>query len=113
MPAFSSQQATAPAWLVQGDETRAAVISDPDVFRSAKLHVEQHGDEVAIHAAMKAEAMLDEGDLGGRAVWLRILKAVTQLLPDKARNSAKVHGSASQACASFGSPLQRPSCPTT
>ena len=32
-----------------------------------------------IHAAMRADAMLDEGDLDGRSVWLRILKAVKEL----------------------------------
>jgi hypothetical protein len=56
------------------------VPSDLDIWRSAKLYVEQHGDTAAIHAAMRADAMLDEGDLDGYAVWKRIVRAVRELL---------------------------------
>ncbi|MCH7888318.1 MAG: hypothetical protein IIA00_03465 [Proteobacteria bacterium] len=55
-------------------------VSEIDVFRSADALVKQHGDEAAIHAAMRADAMLDKGDLDGQRVWLRIVKAVGELL---------------------------------
>ena len=55
------------------------MISDLDVYRSARLLIEKHGDEAPIHAAMNADAMLERGDLDGRAVWLGILKAVKEL----------------------------------
>ncbi len=51
-----------------------------DVYRSANLLVKQHGAEAPIHAALNADAMLENGDLDGQAVWLRILKAVDELL---------------------------------
>lgn len=54
--------------------------SDLDVYRSASLLIEQHGDEAPIHAAMRADQLLDGGDLDGQAVWKRILKAVEELL---------------------------------
>ncbi len=41
--------------------------------------MKQHGEDAPIHAAMRADAMLDEGDLGGYAVWKRVLKAVEEL----------------------------------
>ncbi len=48
-------------------EGEAVTVSDLDVYRSAKLFVDRHGDEAPIHAAMQADAMLDKGDLeGGR-----------------------------------------------
>ena len=56
------------------------MIVDLDIYRSAKLLVDQHGDRAPIHAAMRADEMLDEGDMEGRAVWLRIVKAVGVLL---------------------------------
>ncbi len=62
------------------------MISDLDVYRSAQLLVERHGDGAPIEAAMKADAMLEKGDIGGQAAWLRILRAVKELLlaqPDK------------------------------
>ena len=42
--------------------------SDPDIYRAANLLVKQHGDEAPIHAAMRADIMLEEGDLDGRRV---------------------------------------------
>ena len=39
-----------------------------DVYRSAKLFIDQHGDEAAIQAAYQADAMLDRGDLDGAAI---------------------------------------------
>ncbi len=53
--------------------------TDLDVYRSAKLFIEQHGDEAAIQAAYQADAMLDKGDLDGAAVWRRIVRAVEEL----------------------------------
>ena len=39
-----------------------------DVFRSAQVLVKQHSPDAPIHAAMKADAALDKGDLDGYAV---------------------------------------------
>ncbi len=53
---------------------------DLDIYRSANLLVKQHGDDAPIDAAMRADAMLEAGDLDGYAVWKRVLKAVGALL---------------------------------
>ena len=39
--------------------------SDIDRFRSANVLVKQHGEDAPIHAAMRADAMLEAGDLDG------------------------------------------------
>ena len=57
------------------------MIPDLDIYRAANLLVKHHGEDAPIHAAMRADAMLDKGDLGGYAVWKRIVKAVEELLP--------------------------------
>ena len=49
--------------------------SDLDIYRSANLLVKRHGEDAPIHAAMRADAMLEKGDLDGYAVWKRILRA--------------------------------------
>jgi hypothetical protein len=36
-------------------------------------------DQCAIRAAMCGDAMLDDNDMDGRAVWLRMLKAANKL----------------------------------
>ena len=56
------------------------MISDLDTYRIAKLFVDKHGAEAPIHAAMNADAMLAKGDMDGRVVWLRVVKAVEELL---------------------------------
>ena len=52
---------------------------------------EQHGDKAPIHAAMKADEMLEAGDMDGKAVWVRIMKAVEELLSGKPPDGAAIH----------------------
>ncbi len=56
------------------------MIPDLDIYRSANVLVKRHGQDAPIEAAMRADAMLDKGDLDGYAVWKRVLKAVEELL---------------------------------
>ncbi len=46
--------------------------SDLDIYRTASLLVHHHGEDAPIEAAMKADAMLEKGDLDGLAVWRRV-----------------------------------------
>ncbi len=55
------------------------MIPDLDLYRSANALMKRHGADAPIHAAMRADAMLDKGDLDGYAVWKRILRAVGAL----------------------------------
>ena len=64
---------------------------DLDIFRSANLLVKPHGQEAPIHAAMRADAMLERGDLDGLAVWKRILRAVEELQGAEPEPGVKVH----------------------
>ena len=41
------------------------MIPDLDIWRSAAVLVKRHGQEAPIHAATRADAMLDKGDLDG------------------------------------------------
>ncbi len=65
--------------------------SDLDIYRTAKLLVDNHGAEAPIHAAMNADAMLAKGDMNGRAVWLRVVRAVEELLDKEPRGSERLH----------------------
>jgi hypothetical protein len=59
------------------------MVEDIDIYRSANVLVKQHGQDAPIEAAMRADAMLEAGDLDGHAVWCRIVKAVEELLEQK------------------------------
>ncbi len=65
--------------------------SDLDIFRSANLLVKQHGEDAPIHAAMRADAMLEASDLDGYAVWKRILRAVRELRRAEPAPGVQVH----------------------
>jgi len=45
------------------------MISTLDIYRSAHALIQQHGEAAAIEAAMKADAMLEEGCLDDATVW--------------------------------------------
>ncbi len=68
-----------------------AMIPDLDIYRAANELVKQHGDDAPIHAAMRADAMLEAGDLGGNAVWRQILRAVEELQGTEPKPGEAVH----------------------
>ena len=54
-------------------------MSDWDIYRAANVLIRQHGEDAPLEAAMRADAMLERGDLDGYTVWRRILRAVEKL----------------------------------
>ncbi len=65
--------------------------SDLDIYRSANELIKQHGDAADIEAAMRADELMDTGDMEGRAVWLRIVKAIEELMSKERPEDAEVH----------------------
>lgn len=47
-----------------------------DIYRAAKLYIDQHGDQAALQAAMQADALLEKGDMEGSATWRKIIAAI-------------------------------------
>ncbi len=66
--------------------------TDLDVYRSAKALIDQHGEfEAELHAAQRADELLEAGDMDGRRVWLRVLEAVQELAKPKPDEGDAVH----------------------
>ncbi len=65
--------------------------SDLDIYRSANELIKQFGDAADIEAAMRADKCLVAGDMEGEAVWIRIVKAVEELLSKERPEDAEVH----------------------
>ena len=72
-------------------EAFEATTSDLDIYRAANELIKQHGDKAPIHAAMRADELLEAGDMDGKAVWVRIMGAVEELLTDKQTDGAAIH----------------------
>ena len=41
------------------------MVSDVDIYRTANILVNQHGEDAPIHAAMRANELLEDVDLDG------------------------------------------------
>ena len=67
------------------------MVTDKDIYRSANELIEQHGEDASLHAAMRADELMDAGDMEGRAVWIRIVKAIEELLSEERPDDAEVH----------------------
>ena len=48
--------------------------------------INQHGEDAPIFAAMQADKCLEGGDLDGKAVWMRVIGAIKELLKRAARD---------------------------
>ncbi len=51
-------------------------MDDIDLYRAANLYIDQHGDQAALQAAMRADALLSDGDMDVAATWRKIIKAI-------------------------------------
>ncbi len=71
--------------------TSKAMTSDLDIYRSAKLLIDQHGEDVAIFATMRAIKRAKAGDPEGRAVWLRIVDAIAEFERTRPRGDEPMH----------------------
>ncbi len=53
--------------------------SEIDVFRTANVLIREHGEDAALEAAQRADAMLEKGVIDGQRVWKRVLAAVKEI----------------------------------
>ena len=56
--------------MAQGEPVTAEI----DIYHTAAVLMREHGE-----AAVRADALLDKGDMDGRAVWIRIIAAIKVL----------------------------------
>ena len=50
-----------------------------DIWRSAQQCIKSYGDNATIHAAMRADELLAQGDLDGAGTWRRVIQAIGEL----------------------------------
>lgn len=55
---------------------------DRELWASAIEIINKHGCDAGIHAAMKADALLEAGEIDGALTWQRILSRVNELQRD-------------------------------
>jgi hypothetical protein len=60
-------------------------VKHEEILRAARSMLEEHGANVEIHIAKRADGMREAGDLDGCRLWLRILDALKE--PEIANSS--------------------------
>ena len=60
------------------------MIQEWEIWACANHYIKLHGDDAAIVAAMRADELMDQGDLEGARVFRRIVNAVNELSKDPA-----------------------------
>ncbi len=65
--------------------------SEIDVFRTAAVLIRKHGEDAALEAAQRADAMLEKGSLDGQRVWKRVLVAVKEIERQEPRGGETVN----------------------
>jgi len=66
-------------------------MEDIDIWRAAEQMRKLHGADAAIHAALRADKVLGEGDEAGFKAWRRIVAAVNELDSVTARDGEARH----------------------
>ncbi len=65
--------------------------SDLEIYRTATVLIREHGEDAALEAAQRADAMLEVGDMEGAASWRRVLKAVEEVQRKKRAPGETAH----------------------
>jgi len=64
---------------------------ESEIYRTANLLIEEFGEMAAMGAFIKADELNKAGDQRGRAVWLRVARAVNELLSDRPPTGSTMH----------------------
>jgi hypothetical protein len=55
------------------------VNEDIDIWRAAEQMRKLYGADAAIHSAMRADKLMDQGDIEGFDMWRRVAAAINEL----------------------------------
>jgi hypothetical protein len=58
-------------------------LEEIDIWRTAKILIDAHGEAAWLEAAQRADYCLEDGNPDGVAVWKRVLRAVEELQRQK------------------------------
>ena len=59
--------------------------------RPISVLIREHGEDAALEAAQRADAMLEKGSLDGQRVWKRVLAAVKEIQRRELREGEAVN----------------------
>jgi hypothetical protein len=54
-------------------------MNELDIWRAANILLKRYKADAVLIAAKRADAFLEQGDMEGRGVWIRVTRAITEL----------------------------------
>ena len=73
------------------EKSAAAINREREIYAVANTYIREHGEGAVIHAAIRADALFNEGDIDGQRVWLRVIEAIKVLSKNEKPAEAKIH----------------------
>ncbi len=67
------------------------MIPELDIWRAAQVMVKHYGDGAATEATKRADEFLDQGNLDGTRLWIRIMQTIEELQRDRPKDGEAVH----------------------
>lgn len=55
-------------------------MTEREIWTAAGILIENYGEQAAIVAAQRADEFLASGDMDGRRVWIRVMKAAASMI---------------------------------
>ncbi len=65
--------------------------SNPSIYRTANLLIRKYGEMAPVGAIIKADTLMEAGDMAGRSLWMKVAKAAEELLSDERPGDATLH----------------------
>ncbi len=70
---------------------RDDLTSDINVYRSTNELIKQYGEDAPVEAALRADELMEAGDMEGVTVWKLILTAIEELLSEEPPSDEHLH----------------------
>ncbi len=67
------------------------MISDLDIWRAARIMVKRYGKDAATEATGRADEFLDQGNIDGQRLWMRIVQAIEEMQRERPREGEATH----------------------
>jgi hypothetical protein len=67
------------------------MLPDREIYLAAQAMIRRHGADAAIQAAMRADELMQRGDLDEQRVWLQIVRAIEELQRNTPSEGEQVH----------------------
>jgi hypothetical protein len=71
--------------IAEVDYEICSIILELDIYRTAKLFVDQHGEDAPFRVAERVDDLLEAGDTDGAVIWRATMRAIEELQRERVK----------------------------